>query len=178
MLRRLLLLVLALWLGMGLGISFVAIPHVFSPAVRDALPSGGPGRIAQGILLRTFWAQAGLAAAACLLHGATRREAGMPGVRQRDLLLPALLATSLAALFWVHPTMRGHFERKHDPALAEAERTAAGREFAAWHGASQAGNLLVLAGVLACSWKLTQAHAHVPRKDAVGPTGLGTGDSR
>ncbi len=161
MVRTLLLLVFSLWLGMGIGVSFVAVPHVFSPGVRDALPPGGSGRIAQGILLRTFQWQAGLAAAACVLELLARSRGSLPATRLRSLLLPTLLGLSLATLFWVHPTMRGHFERKYSADLPEAQRVEAGKQFAAWHGATQAGNLLVLAATLACWWQVAQALAKV-----------------
>ena len=178
MLRRLLLLVLMLWLGMGVGVSFVAIPHVFSPAVRDSLPPGGAGRIAQGILLRMFQWQAGLAGAACVMHLAGRANGSVPASRLRNVALPALLALGMAALFWVYPTMTGYFETKYRAGISETERVEAGHRFGAWHGASQAGNLLILATVLACSWQLSHSSPQVPPSERAQTNGKGDGEVR
>ncbi len=178
MLRRTLLLLLALWLGMGVGVSFVAIPHVFSPAVRDSLPPGGAGRIAQGILLRMFQCQVGLAGAACAMHFAGRANGSVPASRFRNVALPALLAIAMAALFWVYPTMTSYFETKYRAGVAESARLEAGRRFGAWHGASQAGNLLILATVLACSWQLSHGPPRVPRSERARTNGKGDGEVR
>jgi hypothetical protein len=138
---------------------------VFSPAVRDSLPPGGAGRIAQGVLLATFHWQAGLAAAACGLHALGRWRGSVPPSKLRNSLLPLLLAASLAAVFWVHPVMKGHFEDKYRVGTPESQRAESGRRFAAWHGASQAGNLLILAATLACWWQLAQIHPIVSVTD-------------
>ncbi len=170
MLRKLSLLVFSLWLGMGIGVSFVAIPHVFSPAVREFLPTGVPGQIAQGILLRLFRWQGVLAGLACLLHllAGLRGPTVNPLVRR---LLPALLGLSLAALFWLHPRMVALSVQKNRPELSESARQEAGTAFGRWHGMSMIGNMLILVGVLACWWSLEQNPAQVPLPERNQPSG-------
>jgi hypothetical protein len=171
--RTLSLLVFSLWLGIGIGVSFVAVAHVFSPAVRDSLPPGGSGKIAQGILLKLFQWQVGLAAVAGGLELLARRRREAGGPRWPGRLLPYLLALSLTALFWLHPTMSDWFRDKYREDLPEATRAEAARQFGKWHGISQTGNLLILAGVLACWWNLAQHRALVPLPGGSEPAGKG-----
>lgn len=168
MLRRLSLLVLSLWLGAGIGVSFVAIPVVFG--FKASLPPGQSGQIAQAILLRLFEWQAGFAGLAGLLYALERwRQPGEAGIR-RGWILPPIMAISLVALFWVHPRMAAMHRERYALETPENRRAELAGKFGAWHGAAQAGNLTVLIGVLACWQGVSHAvRNHVGRTKGDSP---------
>lgn len=134
----------AAWLGAGLATSFVAIPVVFSPAVRAVLPKDAVGGIAQAILGRYFWVQVGVCAVAWL----ARWRAGGAWGRWERAAWAVLSVGSLVAALWMHPKLQGLYRVRHDPALDAAARERAAAQFGRWHGISQVGNLVML-GALA-----------------------------
>ncbi len=132
--------ILFLWLGAALAVSFVAIPVVFSPAVKSALPAQAVGLVAQGILGRFFWVQLGLAAVALFFRWETQER----WTRGERLAWVVLVAGSILAVTWIHPKLRTLYLTKYDLGQPAAVREQATAEFGHWHGASQAGNLLML----------------------------------
>ena len=148
----------AAWLGAGLATSFVAIPVVFSPAVRAALPKDSVGGIAQAILGRYFWVQVGVCAVALL----ARWQVGGAWRRRERAAWTLLAVGSLGAALWMHPKLQGLYHVRHDPAEPVAVRERAAAEFGRWHGVSQVGNLVLL---------LTLAGLAVSRSRSPGPGG-------
>ncbi len=130
----------ALWLGAGLAVSFVAIPVVFSPAVRAILPKEAVGQVAQTILGRFFWVQLGL----CGVGLFSRWAAGGAWSRGERLAWVILSLGSVVAAGWLHPKLRALHQTRYDAGQSAAVRDAAAAEFGRWHGGSQAGNLVML----------------------------------
>lgn len=146
------LLIFSLWLGAGIGVSFVAVPVVFGAPIKDSLPPGEAGRVAQAILLRLFQWQVGFAGLAGLLYGIERLQDPVATGRLRAWGLPPLCALALLALAWIHPMLANMHTERYAVGTPEPRRRDLATKFAAWHGASQAGNLMILVGVLAC-WR-------------------------
>lgn len=167
--RRAVLLLWSLWLGIGVGVAFVAIPAVFATA-RPGLPPGEPGATAQAILWRYFLAQAVLAVFLALLEAPAWLGRARSS-RWRPATFGLLLASCLASLLWLHPTLSGLHRVRHDPATAPAEREAATARFKRLHGASQGLNLATLILVFA-HWAAagrTTAHPGIHESRGVHP---------
>jgi hypothetical protein len=150
MLRRLSLLVLSLWFGTGVGVAFIAIPVVFSPEIKTTLPPGMAGGVAQAILLRLFMWQVGFAGLSGLLYAWERLRDAEASGRLRAWLLPPLILVSLISLFFVHPYLARMHQERYAIETPEPRRRELATRFGAVHGASQAANLMILIGVLAC----------------------------
>jgi hypothetical protein len=153
---RLSLLVFSLWLGTGIGVAFVAIPVVFGAPIKNTLPPGEAGRVAQAILLRLFQWQVGFAGLAGLLYGIETLRDPVTAGRLRAWLLPPLCAMALVALAWVHPMLARIHAERYQLGTPEPRRRELAARFGVWHGVSQAGNLMILVGVLACWQNLSQ----------------------
>ena len=145
--RRGAMLLWSLWLGMGVGVAFVAIPAVFATA-RPGLPPGEPGSTAQAVLWRYFIVQSVLALLLAIVEGPAWMGRAS-GSRWRPATFGLLLASCLASLLWLHPTLSGLHRVRHDPATVAAERESAAVRFRRLHGASQGLNLATLFLVLA-----------------------------
>jgi len=150
MLRRLSLGIFSLWFGAGIGVAFIAIPVVFGPGIKDSLPPGEAGRVAQSILLRFFQWQVGFAGLAGLLYGIERFRSADAG-RWRAWILPPILLLSLLSLFWMHPRLARMHAERYAAGTPEPRRQELAARFGPSHGISQMINLVVLCGVLA-SW--------------------------
>ena len=133
-----------LWLGAGLAISFVAIPVVFSPAIKSALPAKEVGHVAQSILARFFLIQLGLLGAEL----AACWGAGWFWTKFDRLAWGTMAMGALIAACWFHPKLMELHRLKYDPAQPALIQETAARDFRHWHGLSQAGNLGML-GLLA-----------------------------
>jgi hypothetical protein len=151
MLRRLSLAILSVWFGAGIGVAFIAIPVVFGPGIKDTLPPGEAGRVAQSILLRLFQWQAGLAGLAGFVYALERLRTVDAG-KTRAWILPPLMVLSLLSLFWMHPRLARMHGERYATGTPEPRRRELSAQFGAWHGVSQMTNLLVLLGVL-ISWQ-------------------------
>ena len=138
--RTLARIVPALWLGAGLAVSFVAIPVVFSPPVRAAIPRDAVGQIAQTILGRFFVVQL----IGCGLGLLARWGAGDRWGRWERNAWVILAVGSVVAAGWLYPKLQALHQVRYDLQNTAEVRDAAAREFGRWHGGSQAGNLLVL----------------------------------
>lgn len=154
--RLLSLFLWSLWVGIGFGVTFVAIPVVFGSDIRNALPPGQAGRVAQSILLRLFQWQVGIVALAAILYFLEQRRNPASAGRLRAWLLPPLGAISLLALFWLHPLLAGIHAERYDIHTQEPQRRQLAARFGVWHGISQVGNLLILLGTSAAWWNTAQ----------------------
>lgn len=128
------------WLGSGLAVSFVAIPVVFSPAIRAALPPESVGQVAQSILGRYFWVQLGLWIVGVL----ARLGAGGTRSRPQAVAWGILGVGAMIAVTWMHPKLRELHRIKYDAQQGTDVRAAAAADFRRWHGVSQVGNLALL----------------------------------
>lgn len=167
--RRGALLLWSLWLGIGVGVAFVAIPAVFATA-RPGLPPGEPGATAQAILWRYFLSQAVLALLLALLEAPAWLGRARSS-RWRPATFGLLLASCLASLLWLHPTLSGLHRVRHDPATVPAEREAATARFKQLHGASQGLNLATLILVFAHWVAAGRAAGNPISKEAQGTSG-------
>ncbi len=129
-----------LWLGAGLAISLIAIPVVFSPPIKAALPAAEVGHVAQSILGRFFLVQLGLLSVGLIARWGT----GVSWTHWERFTWSVLAAGSLAAAFWLHPTLRELHRIKYDSTRPATEQAVAAHEFGRWHGLSQVGNLGLL----------------------------------
>ncbi len=154
-LRRLSLGIFSLWFGAGVGVAFIAIPVVFGPGIKDALPPGEAGRVAQSILLRFFQWQLGFAVLAGVLYGFERVQSADAG-RWRAWILPPVFILSLLSLFWMHPRLARMHRERYAPGTPEPRRQELAARFGPSHGISQMINLAVLGGVLAGGYDLTR----------------------
>ena len=137
----------ALWWGGTLFFTLVVAPGVFSPQMRLLFSAPfSVGYIAQTLLERFFYFSCCCAFLGLLLAVA---EWGVLGRRFPKWfwgLLTALLAFYVASELWLFPMMRNLHETKYFGHSAP-QRQRAARTFGAWHGVSQLGNLVALAGL-------------------------------
>lgn len=147
MLRSFWLLGLALWLGSSFGVTWLAIPAVFSPEYKELAGPYAAGRAAQGILARLFLAQYVFGGLFCLgLLWQRHRLRQFPG-RFAATLLPVVTALGLAAGLGLQPRLKAWHQIMYDPATPTDQKTLMTGKFRAWHGVSQAGNLAAMIGL-------------------------------
>jgi hypothetical protein len=143
----------AVWCGSAIFLT-VGLPAIFSPELKQLLTAPGVGLAAEALVARFFILQyccAGIA----LAHLAVEwLYAGRSSWRGNLGLVIALLALALAGGLWAQPKMRGLHREKYF-GLTAARQAEAGREFAVWHGASEAVNLLVLGGLIIYLWRVS-----------------------
>ena len=150
-LRLIAILNAALWFGAGVFFTFAVGPAFFSPPMRELLGPAGfqyyAGGVAMIVLQRYFILQYVCGTLALLLLGAEAMHLGRRPARRPTALVAALLLLGLAGGLLLQPHMA---ELRHTmyTAAAPADREQAKHKFGLWHGLSQAGNLLVLAGLL------------------------------
>lgn len=147
MFRSLWLLGMALWLGSAFGVTWLAIPAVFSPGYKDLAGPYAAGQAAQAILARLFVAQylfGGLACLTLLVRRPSLRQ--FPG-RLAAGIVPVVAALTLAAGLGLQPRLRTWNAIRHDPSATPEQQAQATARFRAWHGVSQAGNLASMAGL-------------------------------
>ena len=76
------------------------------------------------------------------------------GVSRRWLaLLLTLFALNLLGNSWLNPRLMVLHQTHYRASATPGEREAAGKSFNVWHGAFQAINVLMLAGVIALLWR-------------------------
>lgn len=147
MLRSLWLLGLALWLGSAFGVTWLAIPAVFSPEYKELAGQYAAGRAAQGILARLFLAQYAFGGLACLLLLWQRRNVRRFPGRFTAGVLPLVTALGLAAGLGLQPRLKAWHQTMYDPATPAEQKTLVTSKFRAWHGVSQVGNLASMIGL-------------------------------
>ncbi len=144
------LLILAVWFGASIFLTFGAGPVFFSPAMLELVPRETAGRIAQLVLSRYFLLieACGLLALLCwgvefLASDVLERRS----LRRRCILLMLLFGLALAGGFGLQPHLKALNQVRYAKDSTEGGRESARRQFGAWHGVSQAMNLVVLVGV-------------------------------
>ena len=147
----------AIWLGALTFFTFGAGPAFFSDEMLRLLGRPYAGAAAQIVLERYFDLQV-ICAAVALTHAiAERLYTGKPGARFSLVLLPLLLGISLLGRYAVEPKMKHLHLEMYAVQTTPAQKAAAKRTFGMIHGASQAVNLLVVAGVLVHFWQTANA---------------------
>jgi MFS family permease len=132
-----------LWFGAGAFLTAVVGPNFFSPAVTDLVGRQNAGLIAQSVLAKYFVLQLACAALAAVLLFARVRS-----FRCRHLVaLFGLIGIVALGGAWIQPKLV-ELNRQRYASNSPEERERVGKEFGKWHGISQAGNLVVLAGSL------------------------------
>lgn len=148
------LLIVAVWLGATVFLTFGAGPAFFSPAVLEVIPRYHAGRVAQVVLDSFFEFQlvcSWLAAVLVLVDWATTGRLPRKWVLG---LLGLLLALVLVGGTVIQPKLRRLHAVMYAPNTSLVQKEEAGRLFRRWHGVSQVGNLIVLAGVALYFWTL------------------------
>lgn len=150
----------AVWFGGSVAFTFVLGPSVFSADMRQLLGPANQayftGAIAQVLVGRYFDLQM-ICALIALFHAlAERIYCGRPLSRLWTGLLLGLFAASLLGGLALEPKIKRLHVLKYAVNRAPAERAAAGRSLALWHGVSQTVNLLALAGLAAYTWRVAQ----------------------
>lgn len=148
------LLVVAVWLGATVFLTFGAGPAFFSPAMLEVVPRYHAGRAAQIVLESFFEFQlvcSWLAAVLVLVDWATT---GRLPRRWALGVLGALLALVLVGGTVLQPRLRHLHAVMYAPNSSVEQKEVATVQFRRWHGVSQVGNLVVLIGVVAYFWSL------------------------
>jgi glycerol-3-phosphate acyltransferase PlsY len=158
-LRFLGILNVGVWLGGAVFFTFGAALAIFSQETQNLL---GPknysyfsGAIAQIVVARYFRLQMVCCVIALLHVLAEWLYCGKTPRKMRVSLLIGLVTISLFGDFGLQPILKKLREVKYSATATAAQREAASRSFGAWHGISQAVNLLMLAGLTLYLWRLT-----------------------
>ena len=149
------LLILAAWFGASVFLTFGAGPAFFSPTMLELVPRETAGRVAQLVLSRYFLLieACGLLALGCWVVEFLATDAlERPSLRRRGVLLALLFGLALAGGFGLQPHLKALNQTRYAKDSTESLRESARRQFGAWHGVSQAMNLVVLAGVGVALW--------------------------
>lgn len=132
------------WFGSGLFLTAVVGPSFFSPAVTELVGRQNAGLIAQAILAKYFVLQLVCVAAAIGLLVARVRT-----WRCRHLgWLAAIAAIVVTGGFWLQPKLIELNRTRYAATTTPGQKEVVAKEFGKWHGISQAGNIVVLAGAL------------------------------
>jgi hypothetical protein len=127
----------AVWCGSAIFL-VIGLPALFSPEMKRLLTAAGVGFAAESVLARFFILQywcGGIALAHYLG------------------LLVVILSLGLAGGLYAQPKMRALHITKYYARTSE-QQTQAARAFAAWHTASEAVNLLIIAGLICYLWQV------------------------
>ena len=154
LLRFMGLLVVAVWLGAAVFLTFGVGPAFFSKAMLDVMPRYHAGRAAQIVLESYFLFQVVCAGLTMLLLLAEWAWAARPPRRWLAGLVVTLAALVLFGGTVVQPQLRSLHTVMYAPDTTDAQKESARRSFGRWHGVSQAGNLVILLGVVVCFWQL------------------------
>jgi hypothetical protein len=148
----------AIWCGSAVFLT-IGLPAVFSPELKKLLTVPGVGLVAQAVVARFFILQYCCGAIALVHLTAEWLYAGRSPLRGNLGLVIALLAIALAGGLWAQPRMRSLHNDKYFGRSA-ALQAQAGREFALWHGVSEAVNVLVLGGLVVYLWRVSASSEH------------------
>lgn len=163
------LLTVAVWLGATVFLTFGAGPAFFSPAMLEIMPRYHAGRAAQVVLESFFTFQLICSWLAALLMIVDWATTGRLPKRWAIGLLAFLLGLILVGGTVIQPRLRGWHAIMYAPNTSVEEKAAASAHFRRWHGVSQVGNVIVLAGVVVYFWTLTAPPPVRPGMKYAGP---------
>ena len=144
----------AVWCGSAI-FMVIALPALFSPELKRLLTAPGVGFAAEAVVGRFFIVQywcGGIALAHLLVEWFYY---GRPLWRLNLGLLVVVLSLGLAGGLWAQPKMRALHFTKYFGKTAE-QQTQAAKSFAAWHGASETANLLVMGCLVWYLWRVSR----------------------
>jgi hypothetical protein len=147
-LRVLNLLAVAVWLGATVFLTFGVGPALFSPAMLQVIPKYHAGRAAQIFFASFFEFQLACGGLAAVLLAVDWAATGRRPRAWTGVLLAGLLGLVLLGGLGLQPRLNGWHAVMYAPNTSVEQKTEAQAQFRRWHGISQVGNLLVLAGVL------------------------------
>ena len=151
----------AIWFGAAIFFTFAAAPAAFSQDMRDLLGQQYypyfSGAIAQILIARYFRLQMVCGVVALLHLAGERLYFGKSADKLRLGLLSGLVVISLAGSLWLQPMLKQLHHTKYALGTAPGDREPASQSFRAWHGASQAANLLMLAGLGVYLWRVANS---------------------
>ena len=143
----------AVWCGSAIFVT-VGLPAVFSPELQKLLTAAGVGFAAEAVIDRYFLLQYCCGAIALAHLAAEYFYCGRPVRRMNLILVLGMLALALGGGLWAQPRMRTLHEVKYFGKTV-SQQTQAAKDFALWHGASQSVNVLVMAGLIAYLWSVS-----------------------
>jgi hypothetical protein len=144
----------AVWCGSSIFMA-IGLPGLFTPELKRLLSPAGVGFAAESIVARYFILQywcGGIALAHLL---AEWFYCGRPLRRLNLGVLVAVISLGLAGGLWVQPKMRALHVNEYFGGTSEQQAQAA-KTFAAWHRASEAANVLVIAGLVWYLWRVNR----------------------
>lgn len=150
-------LIVAVWLGATVFLTFGAGPAFFSPAMLEVMPRYHAGRAAQIVLASFFEFQLVCSWMSALLVFVDWAATGRLPRKWILGLLAGLLGLVLLGGTVLQPRLVRLHAIMYAPNTTAAQKTTATGQFRRWHGISQVGNLIVLAGVVVYFWSLTGA---------------------
>ena len=144
----------AVWCGSAIFLAF-GLPALFSPDLKSMLTPAGVGFAAESIVARYFILQYWCGGIALAHLVAEWFYCGRPLWRLNFGLLVVVISLGLAGGLWAQPKMRALHIIKYFGKTSE-EQSQAAKTFAAWHGTSEAVNLLVIGGLVWYLWRVSR----------------------
>jgi hypothetical protein len=144
----------AVWCGSAIFLA-ISLPSIFSPELKQLLTVPGVGFAAEAVVARFFVVQYWCGTIGLAHLAAEYLYAGRPARPLVLGLVVGLFAVALVGGAWIQPKMQVLHKLHYYGKTAE-QREEAGRTFAAWHGASESVNLLVIAGLMIYLWRVSQ----------------------
>ena len=149
------------WLGAAIFFTFGVGLAPFSPEMKSLLgPNNSPyfsGAIAQILIARYFHFQLVCGVVAIVHLLAEWLYLGKHAGKLQVGLLVGLCSAALIGGYWLQPRLKALHATKYRLNTRPEIREAASRSFGAWHGVSQAVNLLLVAGLGAYLWRATNS---------------------
>jgi hypothetical protein len=148
----------AIWCGASIFL-IVGLPAIFSDDLKKAIGPMGPpgvGWAAEAIIARYFILEYCCGAIGLAHLFLEWLYCGKPLLQRNLAVLVMLIALALGGGLWIQPKLKD-LQRLKYFGPTQTARDQAGREFKAWHGASECGNLVVIGGLLVYLWRASRA---------------------
>jgi hypothetical protein len=144
----------AIWCGSAVFL-VIGLPALFSPELKRLLPAAYVGFAAESVVSRYFILQYWCGGIALAHLVGEWLYCGRTLWRLNLGLIMVVLSLGLVGGLWVQPKMRALHLVKYFGKTAEQQMQAS-KAFAAWHGASEAANLLVIVCLMWYVWQVNR----------------------